>query len=173
VLGDQVGIGARLVKSCSWYAICKEREVSPNMMEGRNGLRQPTRAGDKGECVGIARMYDGGDTSSNEHEKEKPDRMAFYNNSVARPVPNTTIAMPIDPPTLHRRCPPLVADRLRFATVATCVTFLSGRVGNIFGVVETWNCGASGLPSNWKRCSLYPVTGSRNICHNWYSSVSL
>lgn len=110
--------------------------------------------------------------------KTKP--RVIYNNSVARPVPKMTVNTLIVPPTLHRRWPLLIASApcvvspaLVVGAAGALLTFLSNCVGNMFGVVDTWNCGASGLPSNWNRCSLYPVTGSWNICHIWYSSVSL
>ena len=40
------------------------------------------------------------------------------------------------------------------------VTFLNIWVGSIFDVEDTWNCGATGVPSHWNKCNLYPVTGS-------------
>jgi hypothetical protein len=53
------------------------------------------------------------------------------------------------------------------------VTFLSCRLGNMFGVVDSRNSGATGAPSNWKRCNLGPKVGSIKICQLWNSSVKL
>lgn len=48
------------------------------------------------------------------------------------------------------------------------LVFLNNLVGNILGVAETWNCGATGAPSNWNKCNLYPcVWGSRKMRHDW------
>jgi len=97
----------------------------------------------------------------------------LYSKSVINPVPKRAVTTPIAPPTLQLRSPLLTANSSRFATVDAPETFLNSCVGSIFGVTDTWNCGATGLPSHWKRCSLYPVIGSVNIRQLWYSSVSL
>lgn len=48
------------------------------------------------------------------------------------------------------------------------LVFLNNLVGNIFGVAETWNCGATGAPSNWNKWSLYPcVWGSKKMRQDW------
>jgi hypothetical protein len=39
-------------------------------------------------------------------------------------------------------------------------TLRSGCVGSMFGVVETWDMGARGDPSNWYNWSMGPLTGS-------------
>jgi hypothetical protein len=119
-------------------------------------------------------VYDEGDISAKKDERNTKPSTCFYNR-VARPTAKTTVTILIVPPKLHCRCALLLTANA-FCVVSVVVggvTFLSIWVGNIFGVVETWNCGASGVPSNSNRCSLYPVNGSRKICHNTYSSVSL
>lgn len=39
--------------------------------------------------------------------------------------------------------------------------FRKSMVGSMLGVTETWNNGATGVPSHSNKCNLYPATGSK------------
>jgi len=91
--------------------------------------------------------------NAKKHERTKLP--ACYSNSVDNPVANITIMTLMISDLLHRSRP-LFTFRA-FCVVspafvvggAFVVTFRSNCVGNIFGVAECWNIGASGDPSNW------------------------
>lgn len=61
---------------------------------------------------------------------------------------------------------PLFFDEMRPSlVVAGWGAVLNTLVGSMFGVVETWNSGETGVPSAPYKWSLRPVVGSWNICH--------
>ena len=105
--------------------------------------------------------------------KHKKEEKEFYSttdiDNTARPIMPARILEPTAG-LLHR--PDDAEFRSRVFCVVNpsvvvdsvgCVTFRSSVVGSMLGVVDSWNIGASGAPSNWNKWSLYPVSGSLNI----------
>lgn len=109
--------------------------------------------------------------SDNDHKKVSQMPPLYNVNTTSAPVP-ATAAMIVDTDKLVQLLALLDTDNTLLLPVATnpscvvnpAVTLRRSCVGSMFGVVETWNCGATGVPSNWKRCSLKPVVVSWNIC---------
>lgn len=108
---------------------------------------------------------------------------SFYSTNDAR---HATTAAPNPAPNLQPLKAPaptaasfLFSKKPRFRVVTVVVddselvTFLSSCVGNMVGVVETWNMGFIGEPSNENRCSLGPSVASRNIRQLRTNSVIL
>jgi len=85
----------------------------------------------------------------------------FYSNVAATRTTNPAAPSTADVSFGHDCSAPDVDRRL--SCTASVVMFRNTLVGSMLGVTESWNKGATGVPSHINRCNLNPDTGSRKI----------